>query len=405
MDKTIETAFFKSFGFGGVLSDCFDWMRQKYDLGFKLNMEHENKPPKTLPEKWQKFYDEVLPQRIKEATEAFDNGAIEYIDSPLMDEIANNLDECKNDMQRDRYIFSLLKPFKEYSDKFNPISEIRQLKGEVRDIEGIKDFERDLAMWESMQPDEALYNVSGEQSGTPKEQAAACKKFIEEYKYRIERANYVADKFRELLGSSKSERWLQDGTVENCMSTLIHYVFKFGKRLDALLLERGINLLWYQNECGIYLFTHRDITAIWDYIGSYELARKYIDEALPKYPQPQSENDIKTTDSKDLPSEPDKVEAPKRGRGRQTKPFSSYLVGDNSSHLETLHSVMNGKTGKEAALIMKVAIKVGWISKPTFTAVKSEFGDIGNRSNFNKYIGSNCFTDDEIKGAEAQLGV
>lgn len=56
----------------------------------------------------------------------------------------------------------------------------------------------------------------------------------------------------------------------------------YATRLDALLLEKGINLMWYQEESGIYILTRRDITLLQEYCGSYKLARKYIDEALPQ---------------------------------------------------------------------------------------------------------------------------
>lgn len=64
---------------------------------------------------------------------------------------------------------------------------------------------------------------------------------------------------------------------------------------------------------------------------------------------------------------------------------------------------MKGKKGKEAALTIKVAIQIGWITKPTFKAVENEFGDIGNRSNYNKYINEDRFTNDEIDGMKNTL--
>ena len=104
-----------------------------------------------------------------------------------------------------------------------------------------------------------------------------------------------------------------------------------------------------------------------------------------------------TTDEKKLPSKQNKSTK----RGRQSKPFKEYL--QNEDKLHALHSVMNGKTGKEAALAMKVAIQIGWITKPTFKAVTDEFGDIGNRSNYNKYINGDRFTKDEIEGMKNAL--
>ena len=104
-----------------------------------------------------------------------------------------------------------------------------------------------------------------------------------------------------------------------------------------------------------------------------------------------------TTDEKKLPSKQNKSTK----RGRQSKPFKEYL--QNEDKLHALHSVMNEKTGKEAALAMKVAIRIGWITKPTFKAVTDEFGDIGNRSNYNKYINGDRFTKDEIEGMKNAL--
>lgn len=104
-----------------------------------------------------------------------------------------------------------------------------------------------------------------------------------------------------------------------------------------------------------------------------------------------------TTDEKKLPSKQNKSTK----RGRQSKPFKEYL--QNEDKLHALHSVMNEKTGKEAALAMKVAIQIGWITKPTFKAVTDEFGDIGNRSNYNKYINGDRFTKDEIEGMKNAL--
>lgn len=52
--------------------------------------------------------------------------------------------------------------------------------------------------------------------------------------------------------------------------------------LDIILLERGINLLWYQEMSGIYLIEERDKSEYAEYLGSEKLVQRYIDEALPK---------------------------------------------------------------------------------------------------------------------------
>lgn len=279
MNKNIEKEFFKAFDLGGVVHLCFDWMRYKYDLEIYISKEYEEKPHKALPEEWRHYYDVTLLQEIEKMTEDFDESVICYTDSPLMDEIANNIDSLTG-KERDRYIFSLLKPFREFSDKVHPEAIIKQLKGEVEGILGIKDFEKDLAMWESMPQNEQLKDENGEVWGTPKEQADACRKVIEDCKYRIERTYYVADRYREILNKISYKK--EGNTVEKCLNCFWHIVTLFANRLDALLLERGINLLWYQQESGIYLKPYRYIHDVDLLVGSYELAKKYIYDALPK---------------------------------------------------------------------------------------------------------------------------
>lgn len=276
--QDIEKAFFKAFSFGGLMHLCFDWLQHKYDLGFYCSKEQEEKPKQSMPEKWQHYYDVTMPEEIYKLADAFDDSVIQYTESSLLDEISTNIDRL-NGKEQERYIYSLLKPFKEYSDNLNPIEVIKQLRGEVDGIMGIKDTQKDLKMWENMPQDEQLYNVNGEPCGTVQEEVEACKHFIEEYKYRIERAEYKADKYREIANSITD---IKEKTVEHCFDNLLQVVYMYATRLDALLLEKGINLMWYQKESGIYILTRRDITLLQEYCGSYKLARKYIDEALPQ---------------------------------------------------------------------------------------------------------------------------
>lgn len=83
-------------------------------------------------------------------------------------------------------------------------------------------------------------------------------------------------------------------------------------------------------------------------------------------------------------------------RGRPSKPFKDYL--QDNGKFQILRTVMNGKTGKEAVLVIKAAIQLGWITRPTYNAVKGEFGNIGSVSNYNKAMRENPFTDDEVVG-------
>ena len=175
----------------------------------------------------------------------------------------------------------------------------------------------------------------------------------------------------------------------------------FADRLDALLLTYGIDLMKLQEISGLYLKSHRLITDIDVYVGSRDLAQKYIDDLSKLDGQQQPENNREIADEKSLSGKQEKKEILKRGR--RSKLFKDYLQNDDGSKLQTLHDVMSGKGGKEVALVIKVAIQIGWITKPTYKAVADEFGDIGNRSNYNKYINGDKFTSDEIVGIKAKL--
>lgn len=411
MDKTIETEFFEAFKWGGVVDKCIDWMRYTYNLP-PMNPRASTKEKEETPEqkegkkKWDKYYRETLPKEILEATEAFDDSVIKYMDSPLMDEIEANLNDCQTDAQRERYLFSLLKPFGEspvgcgIARVYEPTAELNQLK------EAIKDCERDKAFWQTLPEDEQLKNVNGEPSGTPKEQIKAIDWFIEESKEQIKWVWHVHDEFCRLTGEFEDgAKWMQKGTIEHCLSEFRSVEFMFANRLDALLLTYGIDLLRLQRESGLYLKgQYRQITDIDCYIGSMELAQRYID-ALPKEPQPEQGNNGQTTDAQSLTPEPQQEQPkPTRGRGRPKETLKDKMIDDaNGEKLQKTHTKMSGKKGKDAALIILACIKKGWMAKPTYTQVRDEFGDIGSKTGYNKYLKESMFSKEELEGAMASL--
>ena len=275
MDKSIETPFFKAFEFGEVVHNCIDYIRVKYDLGYMPRGNNKTE----LNEKWQNYYDVVLPKLILEATEAFDDGVLIYTESPLIDEIERNLNECQTDKQKERYIFSLLKPFSEISSIYCPTATVNRRK------KNIQDCESDRKHWEALPPDKILFDTAGNQSGTPKEQIEACNSFIDRYKKDIDRAYYINSQFCKITGQQVNEI----GSVEHCLEQFVRVQVMFANRLDALLLIYGIDLMRLQKESGIYLKQYRCITDVDFYIGSLELSQKYIDE-LPRLESGNSTN-------------------------------------------------------------------------------------------------------------------
>lgn len=405
MNKTIEKEFFEAFKWGGVVNNCIEWMRYIYNLppikpGDSKGCESlQNKEAK---DKFDNFYKEILPKDILEKTEAFNDKVIMNMDSPLMDEIEANLNECKTEVERERYLLSLLKPFGDIPSGCG-IARIYHPKVEIKRLESeIVDFERDKAFWQKREEDELVEDVNGKSAGTSKEQIEACNSMIEGRKEQIDWVLYVNRRFCELIGKFEDgARWMQKGTVEHCLSAFIRIMSVFADRLDALLLTYGIDLMKLQEISGLYLKSHRLITDIDVYVGSRDLAQKYIDDLSKLDGQQQPENNREIADEKSLSGKQEKKEILKRGR--KSKPFKDYLQNDDGSKLQTLHGLMSGKEGKEAALVIKVAIQIGWITKPTFKAVEKEFGEIGSESGYNKAMRENTFTNDEIQGMKNTL--
>ena len=89
-----------------------------------------------------------------------------------------------------------------------------------------------------------------------------------------------------------------------------------------------------------------------------------------------------------------------RGKGRPKETLKDKMIDDaNGEKLKMLHTKLDGKKGKDVSLIMLAAIKIGWLTKPTYTQVKNEFKDIGCKTGYNKYLNENMFTKEEIEGA------
>jgi len=87
-------------------------------------------------------------------------------------------------------------------------------------------------------------------------------------------------------------------------------------------------------------------------------------------------------------------------KGRPKKTIKDLMIDDaDGSRLQMIHNLMQGQKGKGAALIILACMKKGWMQKPTFTQVESEFGNIGSQQGFTKYLCENLYSKEEIEGA------
>lgn len=73
-------------------------------------------------------------------------------------------------------------------------------------------------------------------------------------------------------------------------------------------------------------------------------------------------------------------------RGRPVQPLADIMRVDNKGErLKKLHTLIDGKKGKEIALIIIACVKLGFMGKPTFQQLANEFGDIGSRQAYTNY--------------------
>ena len=94
-----------------------------------------------------------------------------------------------------------------------------------------------------------------------------------------------------------------------------------------------------------------------------------------------------------------------RGRGRPKGTLQDKMIDDaDGKKLLKIHKIWGDSRGKDAVLIIVVCIKIGWMKKPTYTQVRDEFGEIGSKTIFNRYLDSRKYTDDEIEGIMNRLG-
>lgn len=67
---------------------------------------------------------------------------------------------------------------------------------------------------------------------------------------------------------------------------------------------------------------------------------------------------------------------------------SCLLIQDDKKDelLKKLHLLIDGKKGKPVALVIRLCVELGLMSKPTFGVLEAEFGKIGHHSNYDKYF-------------------
>ncbi len=102
-------------------------------------------------------------------------------------------------------------------------------------------------------------------------------------------------------------------------------------------------------------------------------------------------------------SEPKHTKSMLQRKGRPKESLQNKVVGDDTGLIKKLHSLIDGKKGKDVYVFIVACIKLGKLTKPTYTQVINEFGYIGNKSGFYRYMNERLFTKIELEGAMNQI--
>ena len=137
------------------------------------------------------------------------------------------------------------------------------------------------------------------------------------------------------------------------------------------------------------------------YLASTQVGQMVQEIIFGKEPQQEQRTDAQSFNKEQAtPVFQQEQPKPTRGKGRPKETLKDKMIDDaNGAKLQKLHSVMKGKKGKDVALTILAAMLKGWLTRPTYTQAKNEFGDIGSKTGYNKYLNANSYTKEEIEGA------
>ena len=122
----------------------------------------------------------------------------------------------------------------------------------------------------------------------------------------------------------------------------------------------------------------------------------YDDLVQPEAKESKRYDDLVQPEAKE--SKQPKQAKPKRGR--PVKTLADIMLNDDAGEkLKKLHNLVDGKKGKDLALIILACVKQGYMTKPTYQQLANEFGDIGSRQAYTNYSNEIKFTKSEIGGA------
>lgn len=367
MNTTLEDKLFAEFKSHGAAALCLDYV-------MTVILQEDN-GLFAKSRSWKDYYDSI-PAKVTERTKDFDNAAwpINIKDEyRIAQEISDNLDELVAD-KRERYIIQILEVFEDWAKAFTPCAQIQTMEQAIQR--------------------HSAYDFHSES----------------DYIKAIEQIRGLHDRLLEVMDNKKY------GEIANHFEHWYRAYYFFCDMLAAELAKHNINILEIQNKRGIWLVEKLDVFRVQSYFG-YDGNYNYANSLLNSLPTTDSTRHLITVEdngtirnraSDITPTLIDTtvenaVEPPIKTpskRGRRNLNFSDFLIGDEvlkSETLKILHKLIDGHKGKDVAFAIRACMSIGLLRHPTFKAVESEFGDIGNRSGFNKYLNNErAFTSESL---------
>ena len=139
-----------------------------------------------------------------------------------------------------------------------------------------------------------------------------------------------------------------------------------------------------------------------EYIGYLGAIEKGFEERLRQFAAAY-DYPLSADDPEQQPEPQQEQKKTTRGKGRPKETLRDKVAGNDPEFIDKLHTLIDGKKGKDFALYIRACVDLGKITKPTYKQVAEEFGDIGHKSGYNKYMNGQLYSYEEIKGAENQI--
>lgn len=222
-----------------------------------------------------------------------------------------------------------------------------------------------------------------------------------------------------LFDSFEKSYWLSDLTKIEGMETLDVSLYSYGvKIMDCLIPDHYSVDDWRISEMNedireylecIGILAEDMMGVLQDIVGKGSFEAKDSITGLSLF-----EENSQTTPTEELKTsltdeKQEKQNQQPKKKGRRVKPFKDKMIDDaDGKKLQKIHSVMSGKTGKDAILIVYASFDKGWVMpKPSYTAVTEEFGAVVSKSEYDEYWknAENKFTEQEIDGIKKILAI